>query len=192
MEKTTTTVIRGYPTVVFCSVEAMEDDQEQTRFLMLSPEDSQEKLDGSLEMLASKMMDGLYYQQGIDSNPLRNILMDHIKDVKALGLCRVVIREEHMRSLLSAFKEKRNVLSPRDQRDFPHVVRIAKARTMINMKNRHQLGCTLVAEERDLLDSLKLFSKIHESIIYGVPPHIYDFYKALIKGEFIGQTRREL
>ena len=192
MEKTSTTILRGYPTVVFCSAETLEDPQEQTRFIMLSPEDTQEKLSGSLEMINMKMADDLYYQQGIDSNPLRNLLKEEIKEVKALGVCRVVFRQEDMNWLLSKFKESRPMLTPRDQRDYPHIIRIAYSRAMINMRNRNQFGCTIVGERRDLEDSLELFKKIHESVIYGVAPHVYDFYKALIKGELVEQSRKEL
>lgn len=39
-----TIVIEGYPTVVFCSANYRQDEQEKTRLLLLSPEVTQEKL----------------------------------------------------------------------------------------------------------------------------------------------------
>lgn len=192
MERTQDIVLRGYPTVVFCMADALKDAQEQTRFLILSPEDTQEKLGDSLDMLAQKLRDPGYYQQGVDADVLRNKLKADILAIKKFGATKILIREEHMTSLLNLFKSKRRGLMPRDQRDFPHVVRIGKARALLNLANRNQLGTLVVAEGRDLLDSVFLFDKIHESVKYGIPPHIYDFYKALIKGEEGIQTRREL
>src|SRR5208283_5375880 len=37
-------LVRGYPTVVFCTANYKQNDQEKTRLLLLSPEHSQEKL----------------------------------------------------------------------------------------------------------------------------------------------------
>ncbi|PIR78184.1 MAG: hypothetical protein COU28_03035, partial [Candidatus Magasanikbacteria bacterium CG10_big_fil_rev_8_21_14_0_10_36_16] len=42
--KTKTVILRGYPAVIFCSAGLEIDEQESTRFILLSPQTSQEKL----------------------------------------------------------------------------------------------------------------------------------------------------
>ncbi|MEM3551655.1 MAG: hypothetical protein QXV01_11265, partial [Candidatus Bathyarchaeia archaeon] len=55
--RTKTIVIRGYPTVLFCSAKFSIADQEKTRLLLLSPEISQEKLKETIALRIERESD---------------------------------------------------------------------------------------------------------------------------------------
>ncbi|MCM8784250.1 MAG: hypothetical protein NC818_05710 [Candidatus Omnitrophica bacterium] len=80
--KTKNVVIRGFPSVIFCSAGLKIDEQEATRFLLLSPEITQEKIrDGILEAL-KKEADFESYLAQLNSNPKRQLLIERIKAIK--------------------------------------------------------------------------------------------------------------
>ena len=55
--RTKTAVIRGFPSVIFCSANAKMDQQEMTRFLLLSPEINQEKIFAGIHQSSRKESD---------------------------------------------------------------------------------------------------------------------------------------
>ena len=56
------TIIRGFPTVVFCSAYTRLNEQEVTRCLLLSPEVSDEKLEASVELTGKRVADPEAYK----------------------------------------------------------------------------------------------------------------------------------
>jgi len=55
--KTKNVLLRGYPSVIFCTAGLKIDEQEATRFLLLSPEINQEKSEKqSTKKLKKKLM----------------------------------------------------------------------------------------------------------------------------------------
>lgn len=80
--QTDATVIQGYPIMVVCSAAYLKDEQEQTRFLLLSPETSQEKIMAVLEYLGRMMGDRKAHRDRIMQDPLRVELMEHVKEIR--------------------------------------------------------------------------------------------------------------
>ena len=81
--KTKNVLLRGYPSVIFCTAGLKIDEQEATRFLLLSPETNQEKIREAIHEKIKKETDANAYQEWLDSNPERKILKKKNKSNKA-------------------------------------------------------------------------------------------------------------
>ena len=158
---TETAIIRGFPTVVFCTTKGYADQQERTRLIFLSPETSKEKTREVLEFLADEA-------SGAETpHPELEILRKRVRIVRNSG-----VREVRVEGLpvLAAF-EPYATEAPSDTRFFQILLRLVKAFTLLNVLNRRRdESGALIAEPVDLEYALTIFSKIAESHRLGVTP----------------------
>jgi hypothetical protein len=80
--KTKNVLLRGFPAVIFCTAGLKIDEQEATRFLLLSPETNQEKIRDAVCEKIRKETDGEAYQRWLDENPERSLLKERIRAVR--------------------------------------------------------------------------------------------------------------
>jgi hypothetical protein len=158
---TETAIIRGFPTVIFCTTKGYADEQERTRLIFLSPETSREKTREVLEFLADEA-------SGAETpHPELEILRKRVRIVRNSG-----VREVRVEGLpvLAAF-EPYATEAPSDTRFFQILLRLVKAFTLLNvLKRRRDESGALIAEPVDLEYALTIFSKIAESHRLGVTP----------------------
>jgi len=84
--KTKNVFIKGFPAVIFCSAGLKIDEQEGTRFMLLSPETNQEKLrEGILEKIKQET-DKDSYNNWLNSDPNRILLKERIEAIKDEGI----------------------------------------------------------------------------------------------------------
>ena len=80
--KTKNILLRGYPSVIFCTAGLRIDEQEATRFLLLSPEVNQEKIRQGISEIIKKEADNDSYKDWLEENPERKSLKERIKAIK--------------------------------------------------------------------------------------------------------------
>ena len=94
--RTKTVIIRGFPSVIFCTAGLSIDEQESTRFILLSPEINQEKIREAIRERIKRSADSDLYRYSLETHPKRIQLKNRIK----------AIRQEKYPKLLSKMKRK--------------------------------------------------------------------------------------
>lgn len=176
--KTKTVLIKGFPSVVFCSAGLQIDEQEGTRFWLLSPEINQDKLRESIHAKIAKETDSEAYKANIEANPERILLKERI----------AAIRNEHIDDVHMPFSELleqhfltgKPILKPRHQRDVGRLMALVKAIALLNLWDRQRKGNIIIAEPSDLEQALTIWDELSVSQEYNLPPYIYDLYRDVI------------
>lgn len=193
--KTKTVVLRGFPSVVFCTAGLRIDEQEATRFLLLSPETSQGKLKQGIAEAMEKEMDSDKYRQRLKDNPERRLLKERIEAIKEERIGGIKINNEE--KIKEWFFKRHKVLKPRHQRDVRRLLSIIKSISLLNIWHRGLMDeDTIKTSDQDLEEGFKLWSIISRSQELNIPPYIYRLFEEVLlpgykeKGE--GLTRNEI
>lgn len=176
--RTKTIALKGYPSVIFCTAGLRMDPQEQTRFILLSPEVNQEKIHAGITNTIRKEADNEKYREWLNSDPKRQLLKLRIQ----------AIRQEHIDDIKIANQEKiferflkgDKKLQPRHQRDIKRLLSLVKSFALLNLWWRERDGSTITANDEDVENALKLWEKISISQELNLPPFIYDIYTQII------------
>jgi len=185
--RTKNVFIKGFPAVIFCSAGLKIDEQEGTRFMLLSPQTSQEKLRESIQEKIKKETDGSAYYLGIESDSGRKLLKERIKAIRGEHINNIkIINPETIEKL---FLNKRSILRPRHQRDIGRLISLIKMFALLNIWFRERDGDIIIANEQDIREAMKIWDKIYESQEYNLPPYIYDFYKEIIVSAYENKNK---
>jgi hypothetical protein len=130
--RTKKVVIRGFPTVIFCSAKFSLADQEKTRLLLLSPEISQEKLRESIALKIEREADREAFQKRLMEDPKRQMLIERVKRIKEAKIKQIIIPEEYRSFIFEQFLEDHKFLVPRHQRDISRLLALIKAHALLN------------------------------------------------------------
>lgn len=178
--KTKTVILRGYPAVVFCSAGLRLDEQEATRFLLLSPEITQEKLrEGILESF-KKAADRDAYWDKVNLNPARQQLRGRIQAIRDAGVTDVRISSEDQTYVIERFFGCVVTLKPRHQRDIKRLVAIIKAFALLNLWHRPYAGSGILASRSDIEEAFDLWDRISITQELNIPPYVYKLYEEII------------
>lgn len=200
--RTKNVFIKGFPAVIFCSAGLKIDEQESTRFLLLSPETSQEKIREGIQMRILKETDENAFKQWLAENPDRKLLIDRIEAIRDEQIQDIKIPNPEV--LEQLFLAKRKVLKPRHQRDIGRLISLIKVLALLNLWFREREDQIVIASESDVHQAVGIWEKIAESQEYNLPPYIYNLYKEIIvpawqekknidlTDEEIGLTRQEV
>ncbi len=176
--KTKNVLLKGYPAVIFCTAGLKIDEQEATRFLLLSPEVNQEKIrEGILESI-KKEADADTYREWLEGHPERSLLKERIRAIKAAGIREVKI--PNYQKVVERFLSEHKWLKPRHQRDIKRLVSLIKAFALINLWWRDRNGLTITANEEDIEDAFRIWDAISVSQELNLPPYIYNLYQEVI------------
>jgi hypothetical protein len=181
--RTKTAIVRGYPSVFFCTTSTDLDEQESTRLMLVSPETTQEKIDESLRLLALRRSNYEKYRKVVLGAPGRIWLSNRIKAVRQTKIREVILPEDGAR-LYKKFKEDHPYLLPRHQRDFPRIIALVKAHALLNVFNREKVGDNddaILATQTDIDAGLDLYSNIESSNELGLSPYTYQIYEKAVK-----------
>ncbi len=176
--KTKNILLRGYPAVIFCTAGLNIDEQEATRFLLLSPETNQEKIREAIYEKLKKETDTGAYQRTLDNNPERNLLKQRIRAIKQENIIEIKIGAPE--KIEESFFKKNKVLKPRHQRDIGRLVSLIKSFALLNLWFRDKDGSTIVANQDDIEDAFKIWDCICESQELNLPPYIYQLHREVI------------
>ena len=176
--KTKTVIIRGFPSVIFCSAGLKIDEQEGTRFLLLSPDNNREKIREGILMKLKKETDTKAYYDWLEGNPERKLLKERIRAIKNENIQE--IKFENPEIIEKVFLEKRDLLKPRHQRDIGRLISIIKAFTILNVWFRKNDKGEIIASKEDIEEGAKIWDKLAESQEHNLPPYVYQLYKEII------------
>jgi hypothetical protein len=178
--RTKTVELVGYPTVVFCTARPTQEEQERTRLWLLSPESSQEKIREALLLLAEKEGNRELWRQKVLNDPMRAWLKARVERIRFRGIRNIVIPNSD--EVLRRFLAGRTHLKPRDQRDFPRLMRLIKAIALLNHMHRQEVApFTIAATPEDVEEGFKLYEMLAPSNELGLSPFIYEIYQEVIK-----------
>jgi hypothetical protein len=168
----------GYPTVIFCTAGLKLDEQEATRFLLLSPEINQEKIRQAIDAKITKEADTTAYASLLDANPERKLLKERIIAIKEENITDVMIESPEV--VQRMFFERVSILKPRHQRDIGRVISLIKVFAMLNCWYRVKRGSVIIANEEDIQEAFKIWDAIAESQELNLPPYVYNLFKDVI------------
>ena len=175
--RTKNILLRGFPAVVFCTAGLKLDEQEATRFLLLSPETNQDKIREGIELKIMKETDSQAYQSWLDSDPRRQLLIQRIQAIKNMEAQDVKIG--YPDKITEKFFKDRKTLKPKHQRDIGRIIAIAKCFAILNLWWREDDG-VIIVNERDIDEAFKVWARISESQELNIPPYLYNFYYDII------------
>ncbi len=170
--------IRGYPAVLFCSANFNLDEQELTRFILLSPETNQEKIREAIYERVKKEADREGYIKLLNENPDRQALKQRIIDIRDSFVSEIDLGNPE--KLLQMFYERNKVLKPRHSRDIQRIASLAKAFALLNLWTRERVGDAIKTNEKDLENAFKIWDEISVAQDLGVSPYILNLYKEVI------------
>ncbi|MBU0686775.1 MAG: toprim domain-containing protein [Candidatus Margulisbacteria bacterium] len=196
--------LRGFPSVIFCTAGLKLDEQETTRFLLLSPETNREKIREAIYQKIRKEADSLTFQQFLENEPERKLLKERIRAIKQAKIRDIKISSPE--KIEKAFFTVNKILKPRHQRDIGRILSLIKAFALLNLWFRERSGSTIIVNEDDINEAFKVWHIISESQEFNLPPYIYQIYQDIITpawreknldrgnntAEWLGLTRREV
>ena len=170
--------ILGYPSTFFCSANTNIDEQEQTRCLILSPDSTREKVMAGIDAYIDKSCHRNAFEAKVASDEDRKLLMERIRYIKSLHVDSIDINDSDY--LKKRFLEKLvGNVPPKAMREIGKVTSLAKAVALINAPHRMVNGKITVSRD-DIDQAVDLWGSICESMVYGVPPQVFDFYKKVV------------
>lgn len=172
------TIMRGFPTVIFCSAYTRLDEQEATRCILLSPEVSAEKVKAGVELANEKAADRSRYSEKVAADPARQELVARIEYIKGLHINSVIIKDPD--EVLQRFRGINSMQQSRSQRDIAHLNSLIKAVAMLNAANRLDDSGNVIANSEDIETGIRLWQNISETQSLGIPPAVHDFLTQFI------------
>src|SRR3989344_4183697 len=176
--KTKNIVLIGFPSVYFCSAEMRVDEQESTRFLMLSPSIEREKIYQGVKQAIRKNSDSEKFNQEVNSDPRRNLLKKRILGIKQENIIDVKI--ENIEYIEKLYLKDVESARPRQQRDIKKIISIIKGFAMLNIWFRKRDGDYIWASEKDIEEAFDLWQVIYCGQDYGLAPYLFDIYTKVI------------
>jgi hypothetical protein len=176
--KTKTIMVKGYPSVIFCTAGLKIDDQEATRFLLLSPEISQEKIRRAILQTIKKETDSDTYNTLLEENMPRKLLKERIEAIKQEQIQEIKL--ESPTEINEIFLKRYKTLKPRHQRDIKRVIALIKSFALLNLWWRKREGVTITANNDDIKEAFKVWDEIFLSQEFNLPPYVYNLYNDII------------
>ena len=176
--KTKNITLIGFPSVYFCSAGLKVDEQESTRFLMLSPSIEHEKIRQGVRQAILKGSDSEKFNQTINSDPERNLLKNRILGIKQENITDVKI--ENIELIEKLYLKDIINTKPRQQRDIKKIISIIKGFALLNLWFRKRDSDYIWASEEDIVDAFSLWDKISYGQEYGLAPYIFGIYTKVI------------
>lgn len=170
-------VLRGYPAVIFCSAGTKIDEQETTRFILLSPETSREKIREAIHEKIMKETDKVAYLAFLEKQPGRQLLKERIRAIKNERITEIRICPVDADKIEAEFFKKWSASKPRHQRDIGRILSIIKQFALLNLWHRERDGSTIIANEEDIREAFKVWGAISESQDLNLPPYLYHLYR---------------
>lgn len=176
--RTKTVAMIGYPTVIFCTASLNFDEQESTRFMLLSPELSQEKLRESIIAKIEKSSNYEDYLNRLEDDKERNLLKLRIRAIKQEHITSVII--SNPKTIVEKFFGRFKKLKPRHQRDISRIMNLTKIFALINLWFRDRKDSQIIAIEQDIEEAFKIWDLISESQELNLPPYVLNLFKDVI------------
>jgi len=197
--KTKNITIRGYPVVIFCTAGLNIDEQESTRFILLSPETTNEKIKlGIMEKIKKDSNPDKYFSD-LNNNPERQLLKKRISQIKFENVQTIKLSQSIIEELEKYFFNSDIILKPRHQRDIGKIISFIKAFALLNMwfEGRYSENKVVAANLTDFKQAIELWKSVAKSQELSLPPYVFKLYEevflpAFKKGENVGLSRQNI
>lgn len=176
--RTKTTKLCGFPVIVFASAGLKIDEQESTRFLLLSPEMSQEKIRDAIGQRIKKDSNRKNFRKEVSENAARELLKQRIRAIKEAQISEIII--ESPQEVQRLFLSQNRFLRPRHSRDIGRVMSLIKSIALLNLWFRKREDNTIFVDKSDIQEGFKLWNEISETQELNLPPYVLDIYKNVI------------
>lgn len=168
-------IIRGWPATIFCTTETKRLEEISTRSLLATPEISKEKIDGAIDLFASKKMNP-WLEKFKNGDGLRDsivILKDNIKMVSI----------PYLREVAKTYQEK-YLCNPRIMRDFQKISSLIEIIANIHSFQRPIMDVNddkyILAVPMDFVAANEIYRSIREATEEGIPSHVMRFYYDIV------------
>ena len=172
--RTKTIALKGYPSVIFCSAGLKMDQQEMTRFILLSPENDQEKMRAGISSTILRESDNDKFKEWLNSNTDRTLFRLRIKAIKQEKIGEIKIA--NFESIEKQFLYQDRTLQPRHQRDIKKLISLIKSFALLNLWWRERSGDTITANDEDIKEAFTLWDKISIPQELNIPPYVYEIF----------------
>lgn len=166
--------IVGFPAMFYCSTSLRINEQEQTRQLLLSPEQTQIKIAATINFQDKRGKDEEAFSEWLYSQSERKRLMERVLAIRNEKVKYIKLPDSD--ELINKFM-KFGHLKERHSRDFAHVQQLTKAIALLNIWHRKQEDGSYLASTDDVNTAIELWEQINESQQLGVPPTLLRFYQ---------------
>jgi hypothetical protein len=173
-------VLKGRPIFVYCSTNTFMDLQEMTRMLILSPEQTEEKIRESINNTFLQETENSEYQRLVDNNPERKLLKLRIEAIKQAQVGYIKFKSEDAQYLKMEFLNSKRNLQGRHNRDIKRMISLIKCHCLLNMWFRELDGADLFVNRKDIDAILPLWNKLTEGQDLNLPPYIFEIYQKII------------
>ncbi len=102
--KTKEIILKGFPSVIFCTSGLTIDKQELTRFFLLSPETNPTKIFEAIDVKVLRESNTLDFPHNLDKKPDRKMLIQRIRLIKEAHINNIIVREEDTKQIKERFK----------------------------------------------------------------------------------------
>ena len=192
--RTKTVAIKGFPAVIFCSAGLRLDEQEATRFLLLSPEISYEKIREAIYEKIKKEADSKSYRDITENDLERKLLKERILAIREANIQEIKIPNSKL--VETEFFKNIKQPKPRHQRDIARIMSLIKVLALLNLWFREKDGEAIIANDEDIKEAFKIWENISESQELNLPPYVLNLYKDVILGAYEslhrGLSRQEI
>ncbi|MFA5124755.1 MAG: toprim domain-containing protein [Patescibacteria group bacterium] len=168
----------GYPSVIFCTTGLKIDEQEASRFFLLSPEINQDKIREGISQTIIKETNKDEFRKWLDNDPERKLLKERILAIRSEYIVDIKIEDDG--TIKKRFFDKNKVLKPRHQRDIKKLISLIKAHALLNLWWRKKEGSMIIANSEDIDVAFDVWEKVSVVQELNLPPYIYDFYNDVI------------
>lgn len=182
--KTKNIELIGYATVIFCTANLKSDDQEKTRFIILSPEISDSKIKAGIKKVIERETGSKDFEIMLSKHTGRKLLKERIVAIRNFEIRDILISKEDAKYLEDKFFENTPHLQPRHQRDVKRLVDVAKSIALLNLWFRNPIDKTITVNREDIDKAIKLYLPISATQSLGISPYLYDFYQEIIRELF--------
>ena len=173
--KVHTTVLEGWPSAIFCTVDKDFLEEFATRTFTDTPETTTEKIQAAQEVIDNKRSFPWEYEEDTKEKKLFKALIRNIRDTVKKYNLKTVMPFPNLRNLIKFSKE-----ATRDMRDYQHFNQMLPTYTAFKLFQRPIITIGkqkyIVESVEDVLASLDLFDKIAETTRTGTEKPILDFY----------------
>jgi hypothetical protein len=178
--RTKDVTVRGFPSVIFCTANVRLDEQEATRFLMLSPDISQTKVRDGVRNTITRESDPEAYSNLLNSHVERASLKERIVAIRNANISKISIAPNLVKQVGQIFISESKKSRPRHMRDVKRLLGLVQTFALLNWQWRDLKDCSITANEEDVRAAIELWEIISESQELNLPPYVLDIYKLVV------------
>lgn len=171
-------IIRGFPATIFCSANSFMDEQESTRAIMLSPEVTDEKIELAKRAVIDRETNPEHFQMEVQDNADRKMLQRRIKAIRDMQIKKIGLSNREL--VIQLFNEMVDKPRARHSRDIKHFINTIKSVALLNIWYRRGDDGQYYANEDDIREAAKLWTKIAKTQCLSLPPYVASIYYDVI------------